>query len=231
VTGNETEQHHQQQEIPRAAPDEVLATKLLTTLAEGCHKAKQGQSNAAATRLLESALKFCNDDPKLSCSTHANLSSAYSAGGDFDKAQLHAREAVLRDRSNPRAFAAWTVATALQDNLDEALQISSDALEEHPESPVLQQVHEQVCRASTGRVTTPEDKRQKRYVLQSQADEGLRRSAGRVFDHSFETAWDVTGTKRVDMKLDPRYAGLHADIRRVGFLSGHIHHTSREDGV
>lgn len=211
-----------------AAPDEILAAKMLTTLAEGCHRGTQGKSTDAAVRLLESALKFAQEDERVSGITHANLASAYAANGNFEKSQLHAREAVLRERSNPRAHAAWAVTTALQDDFDTALQIAADALQEQPNSEVLMQVHEEIARAACGRITTPESGRARRYQLQSQVNSALRTGAGRCFDNGFDWATDVRGN-RTQTKMDPTYAGLGTEVKRSPEGSGPLNHLNREE--
>lgn len=212
-----------------AAPDEILITKMLTTLAEGCHRGAQGKSAEAATRLLEAAMNFAQEDHRVAGSTHANLANAYAAQGSFEKAQLHAREAVLRDRSNPRAFAAWSVATALQDDLDTALQISADALQEYPTSDVLQQVYDEIARAATGRSATPEAARGKRYQLQSQCNLAMRLSGGKLFDNGMDWARDAHSRKRSALRLDPTYAGLGTDTKRSSEGSGPISHLNIEE--
>lgn len=202
-----------------AAPDEILAAKMLTTLAEGCHRGAQGRSADAATKLLEAALNFAREDHRVAGCTHTNLANAYSAQGDFKKAELHAKEALLRDGANPRAYAAWSVATALQDDLDSALQISADALQEHPTSDVLKQVYEEIARAASGRTATPEHARGKRYQLQSQCNTAMRLGGGKLFDNGFDWARTPDSKLRLSMPLDPTYAGMGTMVKRAPEMS------------
>lgn len=240
-----------EEEIPVAAPDERLAAKVLTTLAEGCHRGSQrpSGSNPAAIQLLEAALRFAQNDPDVASATHTNLASAHTARGNFDQAQFHAREALLvsrsgsgatdangmpqlqqqrRKSSNPRAHAALAVATALRDDIDSALDISASALQETPDSEVLRQVHEQIARTAMGRVGVKDVARHRRFHLQAQCERAMLHRGGRFFGDDVNEATTDNGTI-IDSRLSRTEARLGHAIAFAGPGAGPINHSNMEE--
>jgi Flp pilus assembly protein TadD len=207
------------------ARDEALLVQSLCTLAEGCDRARFGNTTAAE-RLLRRARGFARDDPEVAAPVESNLASVCNRAGRFAEAEEHAREAVLLARK-PHAYANWATAVAYQDDLDRALEIAEEGRSYHPDSLVLESTFKSLAATATGREAVPQPARGMRYHRAEQRAAAALSGKGVLFGGQ----WDFVSFrgKLTNPVMDPSSQDLGTAMRRANIATVHISTTNIEE--
>ncbi|KAG8342422.1 hypothetical protein ERJ75_000139400 [Trypanosoma vivax] len=211
------------------ADDEKKIIQLITTVSEGCIKAKLYSD---ASEMLGGALVFCHDTDSRAV-THANLAFASLLNGDFKSAEYNGREAALLQpqiefarNAAVRGYMGWATAVALQDDFEKASFIVKDALsmfKGHKDLEILsgkiQQLRDiQTSFSENGEV--PYLLRGSKSSLPSQQARALVSGSGRGFDNEFD--WVTFKNKLYPCKMNPQNNEMGSVFRRVGDLGSFI---------